>query len=104
MDQTRIATAVSELARNALVHGGGGECVLRSHVDERSIRIEVEVTDNGPGIPDVDQALRDGFSTNGGLGEGLPGSKRLADSFSLETRPGAGTRVVIGFIRRRPHR
>jgi len=101
MDQTRIATAVSELVRNALQHGGGGECIIRDVSDERAVRIEIEVVDQGPGIADIEEAMRDGYSSAGGLGEGLPGSKRLADAFSLESRPGEGTCVRIGFIRRR---
>lgn len=101
MDQTRIATAVSELGRNALQHGGGGACILRDESDERTVRIEIEVVDEGPGIADIEEAMRDGYSSNGGLGEGLPGSKRLADAFDLESRPGKGTCVRIGFVRRR---
>ncbi|WP_236102224.1 anti-sigma regulatory factor [Methylotetracoccus oryzae] len=101
MDQTRIATAVSELGRNALQYGGGGACIIRDESDERAVRIEIEVVDEGPGIADIEKAMRDGYSSNGGLSEGLPGSKRLADAFDLESRTGEGTCVRIGFVRRR---
>lgn len=94
-DQTRLATAVSELARNAIQYGGGGE----SEISDRStsdIRIlSVVIDDQGPGIADLDSAMRDGFSTGSGLGAGLPGCKRLMDEFVIDTVSGQGTKVRV---------
>lgn len=96
VDQTRLATVASELARNAVKYAGGG-CLTAHEVTNaqgrRGLRLLVE--DQGPGIGDIDQALRDGYSTGGGLGKGLPGSRRLVDEFSIESRIGAGTRVDV---------
>jgi serine/threonine-protein kinase RsbT len=99
-DQTRLATAVSELTRNALQYAGGGWCEIcdESNVNERRIRVVVE--DHGPGIANVDMATQDGYSTGGGLGAGLPGTRRLTDAFEIESRPGL-TRVGIALIRKR---
>lgn len=89
-----FATAVSELARNILCHAGRGEIHLR-WVDERARRgIEVVALDKGPGIPDIEQALQDHFSSAGTLGLGLPGVKRLMDDFRLDSEVGRGTRVT----------
>jgi serine/threonine-protein kinase RsbT len=95
VDQTKLVTAASELARNAIQHGGGGRASIESVTDgsRRGLRLTFE--DDGPGIADIDQAMRDGFSTAGGLGLGLSGSKRLANEFSIATTPGKGTRVII---------
>jgi len=95
VDQTKIVTAASELARNTLTHGGGGMVRLEALNDgsRRGLRIVFE--DSGPGIPDVEQALRDGFTTAGGLGLGLGGAKRLSSEFEIDSRPGQGTRVAI---------
>jgi serine/threonine-protein kinase RsbT len=95
VDQTKIVTATSELARNALVHGGGGE--LQVEQVERNGRRGLQLTfaDRGPGIPDIQQAMRDGYTTNGGMGLGLSGSKRLMNEFAIESAVGQGTRVVI---------
>ena len=96
VDQTKLVTAASELARNTLVHGGGGIArveVVRSPSGRAGIK--VHFTDEGPGIPDVDLALRDGWSTGTGLGLGLSGSRRLVDEFELTSKPGAGTTVVV---------
>lgn len=95
VDQTKIVTAASELARNVLQHGKGGAVKLESLNDDvrRGLRLTFE--DNGPGIPDVEMALRDGFTTGGGLGLGLGGAKRLSNEFSIDTQPGRGTKVVI---------
>ncbi|HEV2146170.1 MAG TPA: anti-sigma regulatory factor [Longimicrobiaceae bacterium] len=94
VEQTKLVTAASELARNTLVHGGGG--VMRMEMLEepprRGLRLVFE--DRGPGIADVEQALRDGFTTGTGLGLGLGGSRRLVDEFELRSAPGEGTRVV----------
>ena len=92
---TLIATAISELARNMLLYAGSGEIRLdRLERDER-LGLEVVARDQGPGIPDVRQALLDGYSTARRLGLGLPGVKRLMDEFQIETGPGAGTTVVV---------
>jgi serine/threonine-protein kinase RsbT len=95
VEQTKIVTAASELARNTVLHGGGGQAVIEAVSDgiRRGIRLTFE--DHGPGIADVEQAMKDGFSTAGGLGLGLSGAKRLSNEFSITSAPGAGTRVVI---------
>ena len=94
VDQTKLVTAASELARNTLVHGGGGRAEVEpvSNGSRRGIRIRF--VDEGPGIPDVDWALTDGYSSGGGLGLGLSGARRLMDEFQLTTAPGAGTTVT----------
>ena len=95
VDQTRIVTAASELARNALDHGGGGSVLLEALTDGplRGLRLTFE--DQGPGIADPETALRDGFTTGGGLGLGLGGARRLSNEFDLVSLPGKGTRVTI---------
>jgi serine/threonine-protein kinase RsbT len=95
VDQTKIVTAASELARNALQHGGGGQATIEiiSDGSRRGLRLVFE--DQGPGIADIAQAMRDGYSTDGGLGLGLSGAKRLSNEFAITSAPGAGTRVVI---------
>jgi serine/threonine-protein kinase RsbT len=95
VEQTKIVTAASELARNTLDHGGGGQVAIEVAV--RGVRRGVRLTfeDQGPGIADVQLALRDGYSTGSGLGLGLGGAKRLSNEFSIESRPFGGTRVVI---------
>jgi serine/threonine-protein kinase RsbT len=100
MDQTRFATAVSELCRNALTYAREGVCVLEDLTDNDRIALQAVVSDRGPGIADVQQAMTDGFSSKGTLGAGLPGTQRLVDSFNIESSP-AGTRVSIQMIRRR---
>lgn len=102
--QTKIVTAASELARNTLIHGGGGEVVI-DVVADNSVTplrtgLRLDFHDDGPGIPDVEQALREGWSSGHGLGLGLPGSRRLVAIFELTTSP-AGTRVVVVIWRRR---
>ena len=95
VDQTKLVTAASELARNTLQHGGGGKMKLEAVNDgtRRGLRIVFE--DQGPGIPDIALALRDGYTTGGGLGLGLGGSKRLVNEFDLQSEPGRGTRVTV---------
>ena len=95
VDQTKIVTAASELARNAVTYGGGGIVRLEALNDgpKRGLRLVFE--DKGPGIADIDAALRDGFTTGGGLGLGLGGAKRLSNEFEIASRPGEGTRVTI---------
>ena len=92
---TLIATAISELARNILLYASRGEVTMRTIENNGSKGITVEARDDGPGIPQPQRALEDGFSTSGRLGLGLPGVKRLMDEFRLETAPGRGTRVVV---------
>jgi serine/threonine-protein kinase RsbT len=94
-DLTLIATAISEVARNIVTYAGSGEIVLR--VVQRGERhgLVVVASDRGPGIPDIERAMQDGFSTSGGLGLGLPGSKRLMDEFELVSAVGKGTEVTM---------
>lgn len=95
VDQTKIVTAASELARNALVHAGGGRVLIEVLEGGRRPGLRLVFTDEGPGIPDIDQALTEGWSTAGGLGLGLSGSRRLVDEFDLVSAPGEGTRVTV---------
>ncbi len=97
-DQTRLATAISELTSNALHYAGSGVCTIIDRSDASRNCIQVSVEDNGPGIPDIEQAMQQGFSTGGTLGAGLPGTKRLVDEFHIESRPGY-TKVVIALMR-----
>ncbi|WP_019631411.1 anti-sigma regulatory factor [Actinomadura atramentaria] len=100
VDQTKIVTAASELARNTLVYGGGGTARVE-RVERPSPRagaragVRIVFSDDGPGIPDVDQALAEGWTSGGGLGLGLPGARRLVDEFDLDTEPGRGTTVTV---------
>jgi serine/threonine-protein kinase RsbT len=95
VDQTKIVTAASELARNTLQHGGGGSVTIDSLEDTGRQGLRLTFEDTGPGIPDVQLALRDGFTTGTGLGLGLSGARRLSNDFRIESRVGEGTRVVI---------
>lgn len=99
-DQTRLATAISELARNALRYASEGTCVITDESDRDMLRIGVTVEDHGPGILDIDRAMEDGYSTGGGLGAGLPGARRLVQEFDIESAPGH-TVVSIAMVRRR---
>jgi serine/threonine-protein kinase RsbT len=94
VDQTKLVTAASELARNTLTHGGGGAMQLESLNGPR-VGIRLTFVDRGPGIPDVEMALKDGFTTGSGLGLGLSGSKRLVHEFVIESKVGEGTKVVV---------
>ncbi len=91
--QTRLGTIVLELARNALVYGGGGQVRLCGLGEAGRIGLEIEVSDDGPGINDLERALADGYSTAGGLGQGLGAARRLSDEFEIASRPGGGTCV-----------
>jgi serine/threonine-protein kinase RsbT len=95
VDQTKFVTAASELARNALIYGGGGELKWETLLDgiRRGVRLSFE--DQGPGIPDLERALTDGWSSGTGLGLGLTGARRLVNEFELHSTVGVGTRVSI---------
>lgn len=95
VDQTKLVTAASELARNTLVYGGGGDVEVELVSDGRRSGVRAVFSDEGPGIPDLDLALTDGWTSGSGLGLGLSGSRRLVEQFSIDTAPGAGTRVEI---------
>jgi serine/threonine-protein kinase RsbT len=94
-DATLIATAISELARNIVAYAGKGRIALKVVNGLNRQGISVTASDDGPGIPDVSQALRDGFSTSGSLGLGLPGVRRLMDEFEITSQPSQGTTVVV---------
>jgi len=94
-DVTRVVTAASELARNGFKYGNGGSMTWKLLESEFAKGIELTFQDKGPGIPDIEQALQDGFSTGGGLGMGLPGAKKLMDEMSVDSSPQIGTRVVV---------
>ena len=94
-DQTLLATAISEIARNITAYAVRGEVVLEIVQDGARRGIRVVAQDEGPGIDDVEKALSDGYSTGSGLGLGLPGARRLVDEFDIQTAPGAGTRVTL---------
>ena len=95
VDQTKIVTAASELARNTVVHGGGGIVEIDVLVEGRRRGIRLTFRDHGPGIPDIAQAMTDGYTTGEGLGLGLGGAKRLVNEFEIISHLGAGTRVCI---------
>jgi serine/threonine-protein kinase RsbT len=95
VDQTKLVTAASELARNTLIHGGGGEMRLQALNNGSRRGVKVMFVDGGPGIPDIELAMKDGYTTKGGLGLGLSGSKRLVNEFEIDSKPGKGTTVCI---------
>ena len=95
VDQTKIVTAASELGRNTIQYGGGGIAHLSVVAKGARRGVRLEFVDQGPGIPDIALAMKDGYTTGGGLGLGMGGAKRLCDEFELESQPGQGTRVVI---------
>lgn len=97
VEQTKMVTAASELARNALIHGGGGEAILEILAGEGTRRSGLRLTfqDNGPGIPDIERAMTDGYTTGDGLGLGLSGSRRLSNEFEIHSEVGVGTRITI---------
>lgn len=94
VDQTKLVTAASELARNALDHGKGGTMTVETLANGSRSGLRMIFEDHGPGIADIEQALKDGFTTGAGMGLGLGGSKRLVNEFSIESQVGKGTRVT----------
>jgi serine/threonine-protein kinase RsbT len=95
VDQTKFVTAASELARNTLQHGGGGQAHFETFEMGAQKGVRLIFEDEGPGIPDIDRALQDGYTTAGGLGLGLSGARRLSNEFKIDSSPGKGTRVMI---------
>ena len=95
VDQTKIVTAASELARNTLQYGGGGEVLLEGLEDNGRRGLRLTFDDRGPGIRDVELAMKDGYTTGMGLGLGLSGARRLSNEFTIDSRLGEGTRVTI---------
>lgn len=95
VDQTKVVTAASELARNTFVYGGGGMVLLERVEDQSRRGVRLTFEDQGPGIQDIGQALQDGYSTGNGLGLGLGGARRLSSEFSIESAPGKGTKIVL---------
>ena len=95
VDQTKIVTAASELARNTLDYGGGGTIRLEQMEENPRKGLRLTFEDHGPGIPDIQLALKDGYTTGGGLGLGLGGARRLVNDFEIHSEPGQGTRILI---------
>lgn len=95
VDQARITTAISELARNIYLYAGSGQITISVLEENGKKGIRILATDKGPGIIDIRMVLQDGYSTSGGLGAGLPGVKRLMDSFDIDSLPGSGTTITI---------
>jgi serine/threonine-protein kinase RsbT len=95
VDQTKIVTAASELARNTLVHGGGGQCTVESVEKDGRRGLRLILEDKGPGIADLALALTDGYTTGNGMGLGLGGARRLMSEFEVVSSPGQGTRVTV---------
>jgi serine/threonine-protein kinase RsbT len=95
VDQTKLVTAASELARNTLDHGRGGDCRIETLEEPGRSGLRLRFRDDGPGIADIERALTDGFTTGGGLGVGLGGARRLVHDFRIESTPGSGTVVEI---------
>ena len=95
VDQTKIVTAASEMARNALIYGGGGTVRLQALNDGTKKGLRLTFEDHGPGIADIELAMKDGYTTGSGLGLGLSGAKRLSNEFEIRSKPGEGTVIVI---------
>lgn len=95
VEQTKVVTASSEIARNALVHGGGGQATLELVRDGSKVGVRLIFRDTGPGIPDISLALKDGYTSSGGMGHGLGGAKRLTHEFDIQSTVGQGTRVTL---------
>lgn len=94
VDQTKVVTAASELARNTILHGQGGELLLEQVSSNNRRGLKLTFKDEGPGIQDIEKALESGYSTGSGLGLGLGGAKRLVDEFTITSKPGEGTSVT----------
>ena len=94
VDQARITTAISELARNIYLYAGKGKIEIERHTEVGLYGITIIASDNGPGISDVRKVMEDGYSTSGGLGAGMPGVRRLMDEFKVDTEPGVGTIIT----------
>jgi len=101
VQQTKLVTAASELARNTLVYGGGGQAEITLELTASTGTVHLTFTDGGPGIPDIEVAMTDGYSTGSGLGLGLGGARRLADRFEIESAPGKGTTIRMSISARR---
>jgi serine/threonine-protein kinase RsbT len=95
VDQTKLVTAASELARNTLDYGRGGECRIETLRGGDRVGLRLTFVDEGPGIPDIEQALRDGYTTGSGLGMGLSGSRRLVEEFTIDSTVGVGTTISV---------
>lgn len=95
VDQTKIVTAASELARNTVIYGGGGVAILEILKETTKSGVRLTFEDHGPGIPDVERAMQDGYTSGNGLGLGLGGAKRLCNEFFIHSQPGVGTRIVV---------
>ena len=96
VEQTKIVTAASELARNTVIYGGGGEMrIERLYQGAKRVGLRLTFEDRGPGIPDIELALRDGYTSGNGLGLGLNGARKLSHEFDIQSKPGEGTRVTI---------
>lgn len=95
IDLTKLVTAVSELARNTMVYGGGGDMDWQILEENSRVGLRITFRDEGPGIPDIKLAMTDGWTSGSGLGLGLTGAKRLVNEFELDTEPGKGTRITI---------
>ncbi|MFF8971678.1 anti-sigma regulatory factor [Streptomyces sp. NPDC014995] len=104
VEQTKLVTAASELARNTLVYGGGGEMETARVSEGRSQGLRLTFTDHGPGIADLEQALSDGYTSGDGLGMGLGGARRLVHDFAIDSTPGVGTKVTVTSWSARPPR
>ena len=95
LNQTKLLTAASELARNMLRYANGGQATIEALRNNARSGLKITFLDEGPGIPDIQQAMRSGFSTGNGLGLGLPGARRLVNEFDIQSKPGKGTCVTI---------
>ena len=96
VDQTKLVTAASEIARNTVEYGGGGELLIETLRDGIRRGLRLTFSDEGPGITDIPRAMTDGYTSGGGLGLGLSGAKRLSNEFDIQSTPGKGTRVMLG--------
>ncbi|WP_174735204.1 anti-sigma regulatory factor [Mesobacillus harenae] len=94
VDQARITTAISELARNIYLYAGKGQICIDKLNENGKVGLRINAADSGPGISEIRQVMEDGYSTSGGLGAGLPGVKRLMDQFDIDSSPGNGTKII----------